>query len=79
MEYIQYISILLEVIITILFIKVALRGVTHVWGLALAFGIYVFYDLARELAWDVGAFTTWAFLVATLGALYAAHGMYKQR
>ena len=78
-EYIQFISIGLEAIIAFLFLLLAVKGRTYMYGLALAFVIYIFYDLARLLAWNLSEGTlTISFLIATLGALYSAWHLYKR-
>lgn len=80
MEYIQLISIALEVIITVLFIRAALRGHTFAYGLAVAFGIYVYYDLVRLFEWNQSEYVvTGIFLVATVAALISAWMLQKKR
>ena len=80
MNYIQLISILLELVIAILFLVVALRGRKYFYGLFVTFTIYVFYDLSRLFLWDVKeGLLTGIFLVATLGALYSVWNIYKDK
>lgn len=79
-ENLQYVSISLEAIIAVIFLLVALRGRAYLFGLALTFAIYVGYDLARLLAWDVStAALHGGFFIATIAALYSAVGLYRQR
>ena len=78
MNYIQLISILLELVIAVLFLIVALRGKKYFYGLFVTFAIYVFYDLSRLFLWNIQeGLLTGIFLVATLGALYSAWNIYK--
>ena len=50
------------------------------FGLALTFAIYVGYDLARLLAWDVStAALHGGFFIATVAALYSTIGLYCHR
>ena len=78
MEYLQYVSIGLEVVIAVIFARIALGGRPYMWGLFVTYAIYVFYDLARELAWPVGHLTILAFFVATVCALYSATCLYRE-
>ena len=76
----QELSILLEVCVAVLFILAARgKGTRSPYTyLAVTFGIYVWYDLARLLSWQVSASTTQiAFFIATISALYAAWRIYK--
>ena len=79
-ENLQLVSITLEAIIAILFLSVALRGRTYMYGLTVTFAIYVWYDLARFMAWEVDpGLQAGVFFAATLAALYSAWCLYKQR
>ena len=73
-------SIVLEAAVAIIAVLAAQKQRPHLYGLALTFAIYVFYDLARFLGWNVehGVLSS-LFLVATLSALYAVWGLYKER
>ena len=80
MEGLQFISIALELIIAILCVVAAVRGRTYMYGLAVTFAIYVFYDLARALSWDIPeTVLVLSFFVATLTALYSVWHIYKTR
>lgn len=80
LENLQFVSIALEAVIALIFLLVALRGRLFLLGLALTFAIYVGYDLARLLAWDVStAALHGGFFVATVAALYSAVGLYRHR
>jgi hypothetical protein len=74
------ISIILEATITIIVILAARDGRPYMYGLAFTFGVYVLYDLARLLKWDVeGALLSGLFLMATLSALASVWLLYKDR
>lgn len=78
-ENLQFISIALEALIAGLFVASALRGRPYLFGLALTFTIYVFYDLARQFAWDLPAGLLFGgFFVATIAALYSAVKIYRR-
>lgn len=78
-ENLQFVSIALEVVIAVIFVMIALRGKTFMFGLALTFAIYVFYDLARQFAWDISpAIMFGGFFIATLSALYSAVKLYRR-
>jgi hypothetical protein len=73
-------SIVLEAAVAVVAILAARNGKPYVYGLALTYGIYVLYDLARFLQWDVeGAILSGAFLLATVSALVAVWGLYRAR
>ena len=74
------ISIALEIAVAVLAALAALKGRPYLYGLAFTFAVYVLYDLGRLLGWDVGAgVLPWLFLAATLSALYAVWGLYRER
>jgi hypothetical protein len=78
-ENLQFVSIALEVVIAVIFVLIALRGRHFMLGLALTFAIYVFYDLARQFAWDISpAVLVGGFFVATVSALYSAVKLYRR-
>jgi hypothetical protein len=73
-------SIALEAAIAIIAVLAARKQRPHLYGFALTFTIYVFYDLARLLGWNVehGVLSS-LFLLAAVSALYAVWGLYKER
>ena len=77
MDLVQLISIVLEVVVTIIAIMAGLRGRTYAFGFALTYALYTFYDLSKLYDWAIpsGPITT-IFLVATLSALWGIWGMY---
>jgi len=64
-------SIFLELVICVVALRmVFVRKRYYALGLAVTFGIYVFYDLSKQYAWGVSAgFLNWAFFIATVSAL----------
>ena len=79
MASVQFLSIVLEAVIALLFLSAGLKGRTYLLGLALAFSIYVLYDLAKLYAWVVpDPILPWAFFIATLAALWSAWGICKR-
>ena len=73
------ISILIEFAIAVLAILAARRGRPYLYGLALTFSIYVIYDLRRLMGATVeGAGFSTLFLLATLGALVAVLGLWRE-
>ena len=78
-EYIQFISIILEALIAILFVMIAAKGRTYMYGIAVTFAIYVWYDLVRLMEWHISeGVQVGAFFIATLLALYTAWHLYKK-
>ena len=74
------ISIILEAAVTAIAILAARDGRPYMYGLALTFGAYVFYDLARLLHWDVeGPLLSGLFLMATASALVSVWMLYRDR
>ncbi len=72
------ISIVLEAAVAVIAILAARQGRPYIYGLAFTFGAYVLYDLARLLRWGVeGPMFSALFLLATLSALYAVWGLYR--
>jgi hypothetical protein len=56
----------------------ARKGKPYIYGLAFTLGACVLYDLARFLQWDVrGALLSGLFLLATVTALIAVWGLYR--
>jgi hypothetical protein len=74
------VSIILEAAVAIVAVLAARRGNPYIYGLAFTFGGYVLYDLARLLQWDVqGGILSGLFLLATITALIAVWGLYRNR
>jgi hypothetical protein len=74
------VSIILEAAVAIVAVLAARRGNPYIYGLAFTIGAYVLYDLARLLQWDVqGGVLSGIFLLATITALIAVWGLYRNR
>ena len=72
------ISIVLEAAIAVIAVLIARQGRPYIYGLAFTFAAYVCYDLARLMQWPVeGPLLSGLFLLATLAALAAVWGLYK--
>jgi len=66
-------------LVAIIAILAARKGKPYIYGLAFTFGAYVLYDLARLLQWDVqGGVLSGLFLLATITALIAVWGLYRE-
>jgi hypothetical protein len=74
------VSIVLEAAIAVIAVLAARQGRPHLYGLAVTFAIYVFYDLARVRQWTIDAtLLSGLFLLATIAALIAVWGIYRER
>ena len=74
------ISIILEAAVAVIAILIARQGRLYMYGLAFTFVAYVVYDLARWLAWGVeGPLFSALFLLASISALVAVWGLYRDR
>jgi len=74
------VSIVLEAAVAVIAVLAARRRRPYLYGLAFTFAAYVLYDLARYLRWEVeGTLLSWLFLAATVAALYAVWGLYRDR
>lgn len=79
MSLMLLISIALEAAVAVIAILAARQGRPYLYGLAFTFGAYVLYDLARLLHWPVeGTLLSGLFLVATITALVAVWGLYRE-
>lgn len=75
----QTVSIAIEALIAVLAYLSARRGRRYMYGLALTFAIYVYYDAARLYGFSTpDGLLPFAFLVATLSALYAVWSLYRR-
>jgi len=73
-------AIVVECAVAVVSVLGALKGRPHLYGFALTFAIYVLYDLGRLLHWNVSeGILSVLFLVASLSALVAAWGLYKEK
>ena len=74
------VSIILEAAVAVIAVLAARQGRPHIYGLAFTFLIYVIYDVARFMERPVeGPLLSGLFLLATIAALVAVWGLYRQR
>ncbi len=74
------ISIILEAAVAVIAALAAWSGRPYLYGLSFTFAVYVLYDLARFLQWPVeGPLLSGLFLVATITALLAVWGLYRDK
>lgn len=72
-------AILIEAAVAVVAVLAALKGRSYLYGLALTFAIYVLYDLGRLEGWNVGeGVLSVLFLIASLSALLAVLGLYRE-
>lgn len=78
-ENLQYLSIVVEVAIAaIAFFAAFKKRKTFAYGLALTFAIYVFYDLAKLVPFNVPELVLYPmFFVASLSALWVSYKIYR--
>jgi hypothetical protein len=73
------ISIILEAAVAVIAALAARAGRPYLYGLCFTFAAYVLYDLARLLQWPVeGLMLSGLFLLATITALLAVWGLYRE-
>ena len=73
------ISIILEAAVAVIAALAARAGRPYLYGLSFTFAAYVLYDLARLLQWPVeGPLLSGLFLLATIAALLAVWGLYRE-
>ena len=75
------VSIILEAAIAVVAALAARSsGRPYLYGLTFTFAAYVLYDIARLLKWPVeGPLLSGLFLLATITALLAVWGLYRER
>ena len=72
-------SIILEAAVAILAVLAARKRSPYFYGLALTFGLYVLYDVARMMQINVQeGLLSVLFLIATVSALVAVWGLYRE-
>lgn len=80
MDVIPLISITLEAIIALVALYAAIKGRRYMVGLAVTFGIYVYYDLARLYAWETSEQVLQImFLIATITAFVSVISMVRDK
>lgn len=74
------VSIILEAAVAVIAGLAAGARRPYLYGLSFTFAAYVVYDLARLLEWPVGGpVLSGLFLLATLTALVAVWGLYREQ
>ena len=80
MEFLQYISILIESAIAVLGIIMIFRKKIYGWFFLITFGIYVFYDFIKLRGLEINLDLLYiSFFIATLSALILALKIYKTK
>jgi len=80
MEFLQYISILIELAIAVLGLVMISKKKIYGWFFLITFGIYVFYDFIKLQGISVGSDVLYvSFFIATLSALILAWKVYKKK
>jgi hypothetical protein len=77
-EFLHWISILLEFCTALLALRLVLHHKKYAWGLLLTFSIYVFYDLAKYLSFAISSDALYIlFFIASASAFWAVWQMGK--
>ncbi|MDO8516912.1 MAG: hypothetical protein Q7S33_02200 [Nanoarchaeota archaeon] len=80
MEFLQYISILIELAIAVLGIIMISKKKIYGWFFLITFGIYVFYDFIKLRGMEISPNILYpSFFIATLSALILAWKVYKRK
>ncbi|MDD2835892.1 MAG: hypothetical protein PHY05_07055 [Methanothrix sp.] len=80
MNLLHLLSILLEVVVAALGVVLAIsKKKIYGWCIAVTFVLYVVYDLANLLAWNISQDTLYTiFFVATLSILWAVWNIFLE-
>lgn len=80
MSLLYLLSILLEVVVAALGVLLAIRNKKiYGWCIAVTFALYVIYDLADLMQWNVSQDTLYTiFFVATLSILWAVWNIFLE-
>lgn len=80
LEFLQYISISIELLIAVLGIIMIFKKKIYGWFFLITFGIYVFYDFAKLNGMEISSDVLFiSFFIATLSALILAWKVYKKK
>jgi len=80
MEFLQHVSILIELVIASLGIAMIYKKKNYGWFFLITFGIYVFYDLAKMIGFSINQDILYiSFFTATLSALILAWRIYEKK
>jgi len=80
MNLLHLLSILLEVVVAALGVMLAVcKKKMYGWCIAVTFALYVVYDLANLLAWNISQDTLYTiFFVATISILWAVWNIFLE-
>jgi hypothetical protein len=80
MNLLHLLSILLEVVVAALGVMLAIsKKKIYGWCIAVTFALYVIYDLANLLAWNISLDTLYMiFFVATISILWAVWNIFLE-
>jgi hypothetical protein len=80
MEFLQYASILIELVIAVLGVVMISKKKICGWFFLITFGIYVFYDFIKLNGMQISSDILYiSFFIATLSALILAWKVYKKK
>ncbi len=78
MEFLQYLSILIELVIALLGIIMISKKKYYGWFFLITFGIYVAYDFIKLKGFSINPDLLYSsFFIATLSALFLAWTFFK--
>jgi len=80
-DFLQIIAVVLEAVVTIVAVIIATKKRrVYGWGIAITFGLFVFFDVFRIFSLPVPeSFHAFIFLVACASMVYAVWLMYDER
>jgi hypothetical protein len=80
MEFLQYVSILIELLIVVLGIIMIFNKKNYGWFFLITFGIYVFYDFVKMVGFEISSDILYAsFFIATLSILILTWKIFKKK
>lgn len=81
LENLQYLSILIEAAVAIIGLLIVFKKKKNYgWGIFLTFAIYVFYDFAKLVNYNINSDILYGiFFIASLSALWAVWMIFKER
>lgn len=81
LEYIQYISIIIEAVVAILGLMLVFKKKKSFgWGIFITFAIYVIYDFAKLANFSINSDLLYSlFFLATLSILFSVISIYKRK
>jgi hypothetical protein len=80
MGLLHWISILLEIGVSLLGIKLILRKKAYGWGILITFGIYTFYDIAKYASFPISSDVLYfLFFIASVSIFWAVWQISKNK